>query len=140
MIFNPRRYALMFLGLSVLISVLYFLLERFAGYDGGSGGSVVVPMIVAMTEGQNYLKDNAEAPAKSAMWKGAVLMSVVGFVLSIAYAAIAGLTFAPDLFTVMGEISLGIWAGAAAFTFVLFILVSRLGYGLGIRAALKARK
>ena len=140
MIFSPGRYALIFLGLSIAVSVIFFLLDRFTGFGGGSGGSVVVPMMAAMFEAQTYQKNKSEPPAKSVIWKAAAVMSLIGLAVSVAIAAIAGLTIVPDLFSVIGEIGAGILIGALVFAFVLFTLVSRIGYGLGIKTQLKVQK
>ena len=140
MIYRPRMYALVFLGLSVFVSVIFAVLDRFFGLGGGSGGSAVVPMLAAMVEGQAYFKTANEKPSGSEMWKASVGMTVIAFLVSIAIAVVMAFTIAPELTDIAKDLGAGILIGASAFMFVLLILMSRLGYGLGIKTQAKVPK
>jgi uncharacterized membrane protein YagU involved in acid resistance len=97
-------------------------------------------MLAAMVEGQAHLKNTNEKPSGSEMWKASVGMTVIAFIVSIVIAVVMAVTIAPELTEIAKDLGAGILIGASVFMFVLLILMSRLGYGLGIKTQAKAPK
>jgi hypothetical protein len=139
MIFRPLNYAVAFVGFTALVAVIAYLIERYAGYSLGNGGtSVAVPLVCAMMEGQQYVRRAKAAPEKRAMWGAAARMTGIASVISV---VIFGLLILvdPSLTEMFGILSVTAWMAICAIVLMLVLLVSRFGYGMGVRSQLKAQ-
>lgn len=139
MIFRPLNYAVAFVGFTALVALIAYLIERYAGYSMSNGGtSVVVPLVCAMMEGQHYARKAKAAPEKRAMWGAAARMTGIASVISV---VIFGLLILvdPSLTGVFDILSVTAWMAICAMTLALVLLVSRFGYGMGVRNQLKAQ-
>lgn len=134
MTINLGRYAAAFVLMSVLLWLVWFLLEIFAGFEGGSAaGAVIPPMLAAVVEGHRRAKVNGE-PYPPEIWRMALEATGVVFVLNlillgvmIATTDVAGLVARkPVVFFIV---------------FMLLILASffanRIGFGMGIKLQLE---
>lgn len=139
MIFRPKNYLFVLVGASLLIALIAYLVERYAGHDIQSAGSSFVPMLVAaMLEGQHYAKSAGSAPAKSEMWRGACQMTGIAMLMSIVWGGlIAGMS--PDFRILMGDLPILYWVGAIIIGALVSLLFNRLGFGLGIKNELKVQ-
>ena len=141
MIFRPVIYVASIVGLTVLLIVVGLVLERFAGISlPGSVSSAVVPMIAAMIEGQAYVTRAGTAPEKGAMWKAAGVMTLINIVVSGVLVAIFAVATGVNIGALFAELGMGLILIAALVVVLLYFFMSRIGYGMGVNAQIKAQK
>ncbi len=139
---NPYfRFAIIYLGLTLLLGVLFWALEVFAGLSAGSGTSAILPMFSGMMEGQYAARSYGAALPKKRMWRDSFVFTLVAAFTS--FWVVVALVVAGDqqaeVLELIESLEAGIWGTIIALVFIFSFLMIRLGYGMGIRNELKAK-
>lgn len=137
MLFHPARFCLSYLGVSALLLLFSLVVVVLFDLDAPGGAAAVVPLAAAMTEGQRYGIKSQARPASADMWHAAVKMTGLALVISLTYGVLLLTLFPAELQPVM-RLPATVWLGFAAFLVVFHLIALRLGYSLGIRAALRS--
>lgn len=131
------RYAIVLIGVSVLI----YVVRLFLNHDLNSSGATVAPIILtAMLEGRDYVRAEGEAPKGAAAWQQSLMFGLVGIAVTMGFsaffmAAIGGPLGA--LLTPVGFATLTMMTGLMT---VIFILGARLFFHMGARNELKLQE
>lgn len=141
--FNVLRFSGWFVGVSVVIPIILFLVELLIDVDLGSSGTSIIPILIAaMQEGIHFARSERAAPKGRPAWKISITMALIAFVWSIIL-AFALWIFEPSAIEFVLQILtpiilIAIFAGI----FVLYLLLGRFFFGMGARNELKviARK
>lgn len=141
--FNVLRFSGWFVGVSVVIPIILFLVELLIDVDLGSSGTSIIPILIAaMQEGIHFARSERAAPKGRPAWKISITMALIAFVWSIIL-AFALWIFEPSAIEFVLQILtpiilIAIFVGI----FVLYLLLGRFFFGMGARNELKviARK
>lgn len=78
------RYALILVGLMIALAVLNAVVSRFFGTGLPSGGTAIVPpMVAALAVGQMWAKGTGEMPESGAAWRFAGIGAIIYVVLQL---------------------------------------------------------
>ena len=137
MLFRPVRFCLMYIGLMILLGVFGLVLETQFGSGGGNLGTAILPtMLAAMFEGDRFVGSYHARPHRGAMWRATLQMSVLVIGISMIFlAGIAALD--PAFLAVFESLPALVWAIMLAVIVGVTIIPIRLGYGLGVRSAVR---
>lgn len=126
------RYALVYIGTAIGISLFLEALVRFVGIDVSSGGTSVIPAILAaMVEGQKRAAAGAELYTSSEAWTAAFLMTLVA--MAIAVAAMFGLSFIAAWAELLAIISPEAWIFILGFAGLVTLGCNRFFLTMGYR-------
>jgi hypothetical protein len=127
----------MYIGLMITLGVLGLVLEAQFGTGGGNLGTAILPaMAAAMFEGDRFVTTYHARPHGGAMWRATLQMSVL--VMGISLILLAGLAaLDPSLPAAVATLPPLVWAIMLVVIVGLTIIPIRLGYGLGVRSAVK---
>ncbi|WP_071674568.1 ABZJ_00895 family protein [Nioella nitratireducens] len=132
MIFNPRRYLLIFGGAMIVLFVLTLAGQALFGINLGSAAIPLIPaMAAAAVEGQRYAREHREDPVGMVAWQAALKMSFIALGLNILQLGLMMLV-QPATYTVMMQNPLPS-IGILALYFGLWVLVNRFFYRIGLR-------
>ena len=99
--FNIPRFATFYLGLSIGLPVLIYLIRQYLGFDLSSGGISLIPiMLTTLNEGARFVRATGRRPDNREAWKMAGLFALLGViavmvaVMAIVYVLVARVFFA----------------------------------------------
>lgn len=135
------QYTLFLLGAMVLVFVMTWALEAFAGIvlDSSSSG-LVVPMVAAMATGMQWYNGEKRRPLSGRVWKLALTFTIVTLAVQVGLLVLLYLTgLLQEAFggQPLGMQELAVFAVVLAVAAVVQFLMIRLGLGLGLRLAEK---
>lgn len=135
--FNIPRFATFYLGLSIGLPVLLYLIRQYLGFDLSSGGVSLIPiMLTTLNEGARFVRATGRRPENREAWKMAGLFALFGVMLSMLLAAVV-LVVAPALLGDLSSLGIGSVAAMVAVMAIVYILVSRVFFALGARSEAK---
>lgn len=135
--FNIPRFATFYLGLSIGLPVLIYLIRQYLGFDLSSGGISLIPiMLTTLNEGARFVRATGRRPENREAWKMAGLFAVFGVMLSMLLAAVV-LVVAPAFLGDLSSLGLGFIAVMVAVMAIVYVLVARVFFALGARSEVK---
>lgn len=137
-----KRYAVVSLITMLAVLVLAYLLETFAGFDIGSGGSIATALVPAMDAGQTYARRLKEMPASRFAWKLSAVFVVINAALGMAFSLIFAVAFGglADVSELLGAVGALGWVIIIAIAFAIYWLASRFFFGFGAKNELKMQE
>jgi uncharacterized protein YqhQ len=132
--FNIPRFATFYLGLSIGLPVLIYLIRQYVGINLSSGGVSLIPiMLTTLNEGARFVRATGRRPEGREAWKMAGLFALFGVMLSMLLAAVV-LVVAPAMLGDLSSLGFGFVAAMVVVMAVVYVLVARVFFGLGARS------
>ncbi len=139
MIFNPRRYLLVFAGALILLIVLVLAGQALFGINLSSAAIPLIPaMVAAAVEGQRHARGSSTDPSAKESWLAAVKMSFIALGLNILQ---LGMMMLVELstYTRIAQNPVASLSILAVY-FVLWVVVNWFFYRIGLRNERSAGK
>ena len=135
--FNIPRFATFYLGLSIGLPVLLYLIREYLGFELSSGAISLIPiMLTTLNEGARFVRATGRRPDGREAWKMAGLFALFGVLLSMLLAAVV-MVVAPAILGDLSSLGLRFMAAMVAAMAVVYVLVSRVFFGLGARSEMR---
>ncbi len=130
------RYALIMIGIAVVL----FAVRKLLDYNLSSSGATMIPIIITtMLEGTEYAKAEKEMPKGRWAWSQSFLFGLFGLGVTMGFSAFFLSAMSKDMSILLTPVGFAVFSGLTVFMAVLFILGSRLFFGMGARNELKAQ-
>ncbi|SFC84165.1 ABZJ_00895 family protein [Tropicimonas isoalkanivorans] len=132
------RFVLNFIGLTALVLAISIAADVFFQVELGNAGTSILPLLLAASlEGSHHIRRYGEAPTKGAIWRAALLMTLLATGLSLIFVAV-WLSVDTETLRTLGEAPLVAWPILFVVVIALNLVVSRGGIGVGIRSGRRA--
>jgi hypothetical protein len=132
-------YLLGVLLCSVLLAALGFAHEMYFHKAMPSGVSAVGLLVPAMLAGQSFVKRIGERPEGREVWGFSLWFTVIQSVIAVVFILTIGLLQSSEIVELMQKENFTTFALILMVgIFLLILIASRLGLGLGVRTGLKA--
>ncbi|MEE4187457.1 MAG: ABZJ_00895 family protein [Roseobacter sp.] len=137
--FNPRRFAINLTASTIGVMVLDAVLSSMFRIDVSNAYTAVLPALIsAMVEGQKYAEETGRRPEKAEIWRISGVMAEIYLTVTVIFCVVLAIV-SLDMRALFANINLIILFSIFGIFTGLALVFSRVGYGVGVKAGLKAR-